>query len=194
MLWQRNKCIYGLVDAPRCFYLRLREVLNESGASVSQLDEALFFVHDKNGHLIGVIACHVDDLLYCGTFQFHHEVVNNLRDKLEFGSENSFAFTYIGMHVQQHQNHTISLDQLSFTDSIAPISIPKARFAADKQSKLTAQETIQLRAAIHQLNWIATASQPQISFEVCQASTRVKEATLADLIHINKVITKVQRE
>ena len=37
-------------------------------------------------------------------------------------------------------------------------------------------------------------SQPQISFEVCQASTRVKEATLADLIHINKVITKVQRE
>ena len=98
------------------------------------------------------------------------------------------------VHVQQHQNQTISLDQLSFTDSIAPISIPKARYAADKQSKLTAQETTQLRAAIGQLNWIATVSQPQISFKVCQASTRVKEAMLADLIHINKVITKVQRE
>ena len=36
--------------------------------------------------------------------------------------------------------------------------------------------------------------QPQISFQVCQASTRVKEAMLADLIHTNKVITKVQRE
>ena len=125
MLWQLNKCIYGLADAPRCFYLRLREVLYESGASVSQLDEALFFAHDKNGHLIGVIACHVDDLLYGGTSQFHHEVINNLCDKLEFGSKNSSAFTYIGMHVQQHQNHTISLDQHSFTDSIAPISIPK---------------------------------------------------------------------
>ena len=72
MLWRLNKCIYGLADAPRCFYLHLREVLNESGASASQLDEALFFVHDKNGHLIGVIACHVDDLLYGGTSQFHH--------------------------------------------------------------------------------------------------------------------------
>ena len=107
MLWWLNKCIYGLADAPRYFYLCLHEVLNESGASVSQLDEALFFVHDKNGHLIGVIACHVDDLLYGGTSQFHQEVINNLHDKLEFGSENSSAFTYIGMHVQQHQNHTI---------------------------------------------------------------------------------------
>ena len=86
--------------SPQCFYLDLREVLNEFGASVSQLDEALYFVHDKNGHLIGVIACHVDDLLYGGTSQFHHEVINNLHDKLEFSSENSSAFTYIGMHVQ----------------------------------------------------------------------------------------------
>ena len=53
----------------------------------------------------------------------------------------------------------------------------------------------QLHAAIGQLNWLATIMpQPLISFEVYQASSQVKAATIADIIHINKVTSKVQQQ
>ena len=92
------------------------------------------------------------------------------------------------MHVQQHPNCTISLDQLSFTEIIAPVAVPKFRLG-NKQSVPT-----ELRTAVGQHNWIATVSRPQISFKVYQASTRVKDLTVANMLHINKIITKVQRE
>ena len=73
---------------------------------------------------MGILACHVDDLLYGGKMQFYDLVINSLRDKLVFGSENASTFTYIGMHVLQHPDKSISLDQSSFMDSITPIAIP----------------------------------------------------------------------
>ena len=192
-LWRLNKCIYSLADAPRCFYLRLREVLETFNVQASTLDEGLFFALDKDNQLMGILACHVDDLLYGGSMQFYDLVINSLRDKLVFGSENASTFTYIGMHVVQHPDKSISLDQSSFMDSITPIAIPPDRLA-DKSSPLTKEEITQLRAAIGQLNWLATVSQPQISFEICQASSRVKTSTIADMITINKVISKVQQQ
>ena len=192
-LWRLNKCIYGLADAPRCFYLRLREVLETFNVQASTLDEGLFFALDNDNQLMGILACHVDDLLYGGSMQFYDLVINSLRDKLVFGSENASTFTYIGMHVVQHPDKSISLDQSSFMDSITPIAIPPDRLA-DKSSPLTKEEITQLRAAIGQLNWLATVSQPQISFEICQASSRVKTSTIADMITINKVISKVQQQ
>ena len=162
-LWRLNKGIYGLADTPRCFYLRLREALEASNVQASTLDEGLFFALDKDNQLMGILACHVDDLLYGGNMQFYDLVINSLHDKLVFGSENASTFTYIGMHVLQHPNKRISLDQSSFMDSITPTAIPPDCLA-DKSSPLTKKEITQLRAATGQLNWLATVSQPQTSF------------------------------
>ena len=142
---------------------------------------------------MGILACHVDDLLFSGSMQFYNLFINSLRDKLVFGSENASTFTYFGMHVLQHPDKSISLSQSSFIDSITPIAIPPDRLA-DKSSPLTKEEITQLCAAIDQLNWLATVSKQQISFEVSQASSRVKAATIADMITINKVISKVQQQ
>ena len=71
-LWKLRKCIYGPADAPRCFYMPLQEVLSELNVYPNSLDEGLFFAKSKTtGELIGMIACHVDDLLFGGTDDFH---------------------------------------------------------------------------------------------------------------------------
>ena len=109
-LWRLNKCINGLADAPRCFYLWLREVLEVSNVQASIVDKGLFFALDEDNQLMGILAC-LDDLLYGGSMQFYDLIINSLRDKLVFGSENASTFTYIGMHVLQHPDKSISLDQ-----------------------------------------------------------------------------------
>ena len=120
-LWKLRKCIYGLADAPWCFYMHLWEVLSELNVYPNSPDEGLFLAKSKTtGRLIGIIACHVDDLLFGGTDEFHLKVTEQLQVASEFVTENSGAFTFIGMHVTQHADMSITLDQLTFAASISP--------------------------------------------------------------------------
>ena len=89
MIWKLNKCIYGLADAPRCFYNRLKDVLQEESVICNNLDAGLFFCKDEHDEIIGIMVCHVDDLLYGVTELFEQQVINHLRNTLEFGINNS---------------------------------------------------------------------------------------------------------
>ena len=73
-----------------------------------------------------------------------------------------------------------------------PIKIDKTR-AKDTKSAVTDIEKKRLRAVIGQLNWIAGISRPDVSFDTCQLSTRIRGAIVSDLQHANKVIRQVQQ-
>ena len=46
---------------------------------------------------------------------------------------------------------------------------------------------------IGQLNWLAGITRPDISYDVCETSTKVKDATIADVLSVNKIVKKVRR-
>ena len=56
-LWLLRKPVYGLVDAPRKFYLQMRKELTHLGMVQSKADPALFFWRLK-GKLHGVVSAH----------------------------------------------------------------------------------------------------------------------------------------
>ena len=58
MLWKLNKTVYGLTDAPRKWYLKVKEELIATG-NICKYDK-LFF-RKVNGELHGIICCYVDD-------------------------------------------------------------------------------------------------------------------------------------
>ena len=139
-----------------------------------------------------IIAWHINDLLYGGIEQFQLNVIEKLHHILKFGTANG-AFTYIRMNVKQHADFSITLDQVSFAKSISPLELPPDRLLA-KNAPLTDKEWSHYRVAVGQLNWLAGISHPEISFDVCQASAKIKSATVADIVDINKVIYKVNKE
>ena len=49
------------------------------------------------------------------------------------------------------------------------------------------------RNAVGQLNWVAVISRPDINFSVCGASTKFKQATLADVLYVNKIIKNIKK-
>ena len=70
------KPVYGLVDAPRLWWESLSKTLVGLGMKASELDGCMFYKRDDVGNLIGIIAFHVDDLIFGGNQQFMAEVFN----------------------------------------------------------------------------------------------------------------------
>ena len=65
ILWKLRKPLYGLDDASRKFWLRVKEILEGDGLKTVIGDEAFYFCYDSNG-LQGMILTHVDDFIVAG--------------------------------------------------------------------------------------------------------------------------------
>ena len=192
-LWELKKCVYGLGDASRQWYLTLKRRINQVGGHMCTYDNGLFFCHGKSEELIGLMPCHVDDILWTGTEKFKKSVINKLKETFVMGTTGFKAFEYVGIELKQNADMSIVLSQTSYADTLQPIEISPGR-KSEKSAPLTKSETTELRGAIGQLNWMSCTSRPDISYDVSVASSNIKEASVNDLLYINKVIKKVKQE
>jgi hypothetical protein len=65
----------------------------------------------------------------------------------------------------------------------------------DKRSRsdvLSEMEERDYRALVGQLNWIATQTRPDISFDVCELSSVFDKALVDNFVHANKAVKKAQ--
>lgn len=191
-LWKLKKTVYGLCDAARHWYLRVRDQLLELGAKVSSLDSALFSW--RNGKTLeGIMCVYVDDFLWAGTHDFEQQVINRLHQIFLVGSWESKTFKYVGLNVESNADGSITLDQAQYAASLKPVTLSKHRSSV-KSGELSHSEKAEYKALIGQLNWIATHTRPDIAFDMCELSMNVNRTTVADLQRLNKVITRVKTD
>ena len=191
-LWKLKKNVYGLIDAARAWYSRLKEVLLGLGMKISRLDPALFFWWHGNV-LAGVMCVHVDDILWGGTPLFCTNVVDVMRKKLVVGkSSDGNSFKYIGVNITQDDD-IIGLHQNDYIDSLEEIHVNRTR-ASQRMYPLGTQELAEFRALVGQLNWLSTQTRPDVAFDVCELSTVVSKANVEDLLRANKVVKKVKQK
>ena len=91
--------------------------------------------------------------------------------------------------MKQNPDNSITVNQNSFANTVQPIIIPKERLT-NKETKIDQEENKLLRGVIGQLNWLAGITHPDTSYNVCEASTKVKDATIADVLSVNKIVKK----
>ena len=190
-LWKLKKTVYGLCDAAREWYMRVKSELNTLLVQMCSLDNSLF-VWRRNGVVEGIICIYVDDFLWTGTVTFEVKVIGELKKKFLIGSSASVTFTYVGLSIKSYEDG-ITIDQTEYISSLTPIPICRAR-ASQKKSHLLQPEKVAYRALVGQLNWVATHTRPDIAFETCQLSVYFNQATIADLIRLNKLVDRVKRE
>ena len=65
-LWLLRKAVFGLTEAPRMWWLRIRNDLLAVGWQELRSVSAVFILKDKNNKLCGILVLHVDDGLICG--------------------------------------------------------------------------------------------------------------------------------
>ena len=190
-LWKLHKTVYGLCDAARAWYLKVKEQLLRHGFSMSKFDDGLFSL-TRNGKLEGLVCIHVDDFLYCGTEFFNEYVYEKISMQFNIGSSSLGAIKYVGLNIVSSSDGKCTIDQNQYSSILQPVIISKARMNNSK-SELTIKEKAEFRAAVGQLNWIATQTRPEIAFEACFLAGCYKNATVADIVRLNKLIERVKR-
>ena len=189
MLWLLRKCVYGLGDASRSFYLKLHNKLVELKMTQSNLDQGLYLFFDQNNLICGILVVHVDDLLHGGNDAFHENVIKPLSLFFTFGVENYRAFEYLGLELLQNSDWSITVNQNNFANTIKKVQLSEGRQGNDL---LTKEEKEMFRSAVGQLTWLSGISRPEISFQVCFAASVSASATVNDAIQLNKTISRVQ--
>ena len=188
-LWKLNKTAYGLKDAPREWYLRLKNQIVALGCQLSSIDSGLFMKHEKDS-LVGLLIVFVDDLLWGGDRTFEATVIKELKQSFTVGCEQSRVFKYIGINLNQADDYSITLNQEAYIKSIHTIPIDTER-STEKTDTITTSERKELRSAVGKLNWISGISRPDIGFSVTDISTS-KKANVENMLKTNKVIMHIK--
>ena len=170
--------MYGLVDAPRAWYLEARERLTSLGAMVHPLDSCLFMVYDDAAQsqilpdssseasqmLVAIFGIHVDDILGCcnpnsprwQSFQ------TSLKKTFEFRTWDEATpqkgLEYCGVTVAVPAGMT-TLSQETYIKKQHPISF---KDPGDAPRPVTEAERSALRALIAGLQWLATQTAPHL--------------------------------
>ena len=184
-LWKLNKTAYGLGDASRNWFFNVRDELLSLGCKQSQLDKALFWWHCSD-KMEGVFVMHVDDFLFAGTDAFRKQIIDPLTQKYRVGKRQANKFQYVGLELLQDEQG-IRVKQENYENEMKEIPINQKR-KADKSSPLTKREMEQLRATAGQLNWIATQTRPDLSYDALELNMCRNHPTVDQLLKANKAV------
>ena len=86
--------------------------------------------------------------------------------------------------MEQNQDGSITIDQHGYILSIQKLEVNNQNLDAI----LTSEETTSFRGLVGKLNWACGMTCPEISFEVCWASTVMRSPTVRDVKRLNKVV------
>ena len=186
-VWKLKRCLYGLNDGPRQFYLSVVEFLKDLRCHISTVDPSVFFYRNLGG-LDGVIVTHVDDFLHAGNDTFDKEIMQKLKNRFTPGKVDQDSFDYVGFRINQ-DDRGITIDMNKYVKDAANVS-PIAPAEPDRQ--LTNSESSLYRSLVGKLNWIVQGSRPDKAFDVIELSTRFNCATSLDLSRVKKVLLKLR--
>ena len=189
---QLLKGAYGRVDAPFLWFTELKKSLEELGFHSSPFDPCLFTLHDEVTHeTIGMIGVHVDDGLCCGNSKFLSKL-QLLERKYPFGSQKLHEFTFTGLHIKQHHDYSISIDQTQYIKDINAITLSRQR-RLQVEDPVSEAERQSLRALIGSLQYAAVNTRPDLGSRLGWLQSRINQAKVSTLIEANKILHEAKQ-
>ena len=190
VIWKLKKPLYGLNDASRKFWLKIKEVFKEFGLKKLDGDEAMYYKHDKHGNLMGLLSTHVDDFSLAGTAEFLETVTEEIKRTLDVSKVEDRRFRFTGIDIEKMEDGRIELSMNEYANSLEDILIRE-----DKSSEqLDREEMRTLRKYVGKLSWLATNARPDLSIYALNLAKKQKQATLKDLRDVNRILMKVREK
>lgn len=95
------------------------------------------------------------------------------------------------MNIQQQPDSVIKFHQIPQVEQLQEPKITPERQVQHEEEVSSAEKTA-LRGVSGTVNWLATQTRPDLSFDVCDLSCSVKTAKVADLQRAARVVRKAQ--
>ena len=175
-IWKLKKCIYGLKQSPRNFFLYNKEKLEKMGFHQAAANPCLFISSDC------ICLNYIDDNLY---YAKNKEAMERIklameREQILFQEEESVA-GYLCVHIDRRDNGLILLTQQGLTNkivealhlsdnSITPVDTPCTGYLPiDKNGEL-AHGDFNYPSVIGQLNYLQGHSRSDITLATSQVA------------------------
>ena len=183
------KPVYGLSDAPRAWFTKLKKTLMQLGLRQSVLDPCLYHYWEK-GKLEGSLAVHVDDLITTGSKIFEMNVLKQLKETFPFKHWKHGGGEFLGRTIVREKDGGIRVHQREYCAKLKTIDLDRVR-KRNKEDTLTEQESI-LRGVAGGLNWLTTATRPDLAAQTARVQQHISKGTVQDLIEANKVVAEAR--
>ena len=180
-----RKAVYGLVNAPKKWWDRLKTSLIEHGFTSCALDPCAFVLR-KSGKIHGVLGVHVDDVIGGGNETFDR-IMTTVRKEFDFGAWDVGNFRFKGRQISQMPNGEIVCDMEQYKHELEQIDVSKAD-KTKPERVLNSKEHTQFRGGVGSLGWFVDHCCPQLSFQLAELRRKQASPTVQDLLKLNKVI------
>ncbi|CAI7899588.1 unnamed protein product [Closterium sp. NIES-54] len=180
-----KKALYGMKQAPRQWYLKLRGVLEEIGFTPSTADHSLFMIGEVEQRSFMVV--YVDDILiFSPSSDLVKEVMLKLQDKFKCKALGDVSF-YLGLHIKQdvekrcmrvHQRKYMEALAANFGQSEGHVATPfPSGFKCVKgleEESVGEEERRRFHSLVGSLMYAAVNTRPDVAFATKQLARVVQ--------------------
>ena len=165
-LWRLKKAVFGLTEAPRYWWLRIREDLLATGWIELRFLAATFLLYDGD-KVVGALVLHVDDGLTAGEGPHYEAAIQALRGRAPLDQWRRQSFDFLGRHVTQLDDYTVEIDQKKYWSKVEPLYLAKHR-KKQLEQRLSEEEFVAFRSLVGKLSWPARETMPGLAFGVSE--------------------------
>ena len=157
-LWLLKKGVYGLADASRLCFLKFRNFLIDLGFTQFGDSDSVYMLKQL-GKLIGLVATHVEDILYSGTEEFLTWFNSKVKQSFTVSKFESGNFKYTGVNITSDESQII-LDQNDTAMQLNFLNLSdfqEGEEAGKRGEHLT-------RQTVGQAGWLVYQTRPDLAF------------------------------
>ena len=180
-LWLLKKGVYGLADASRLWFLKFKNFLLDNNFEQLGDSDSVFMLKEA-GKITGLVATHVDDIMYSGSENFISWFNAKVSQKFTVSKFESEAFTYTGIDIISNDQE-ITLNQHNAAQKLNFLDI-----SSFKEGETGKQGEHLTRQVVGQTGWLVYQTRPDIAFRNLELSTVQQKPSLQNLKDCNKLI------
>jgi hypothetical protein len=114
-VYMLRKALYGLKEAPKAWYGRLRGFLFERGFEMRKVDQTLFLL--RQGRDILIVQVYVDDIVFGGSYNsLAARFAEDMNREFEISMMGELQF-FLGLQIKQSKKRTF-VHQAKYTKGI----------------------------------------------------------------------------
>lgn len=192
--WQNKDCvyevlsgIYGRVDAPRLWFLKVKKRYLQSGWRQHSLAPCVF-LYRQHDRLIGIVGIHADDGLMGFDDSPAGMALTDVKKMLDWrGTWREDEIVDCGRRIKYNREMgDITLDQEHY---ITELEFPSLR-KHDSGLKLASDPGLvtDYRSGIGSLQWVAGMTRPDMAADVSLLQDSFEKMTVKDLAEVNRCV------
>ena len=167
-----RKAVYGLVNAPKKWWDRLKTSLIKHGFTSCALDPCAFVLR-KSGQIHGVLGVHVDYVIGGGNETFDR-IMTTVRKEFDCGAWDVGNFRFKGRQISQMPNGENVCDMEQYMHELEQIDVSKAD-KTKPERVLNSKEHTQFRGGVLAGLWIIAVHSSHFSWQNCVENRRHRQ-------------------